>query len=427
MVGPARLKLRSRGRLWLAVPLAALAAWLCLVVVAYPESSGRPGERWLSDAFDIGVYWKRAQFVASGKVPYRETFSEYPVIATLSFALPLVADPDLGRRAYRLAWNLLMALPFTAALLLIQRARRAAEVQAWPIVLMASPTLIYFSVNRFDILPALTCLASLALFHDRRFVAAHVLIGLGVNIKWYPAVLFPVYLAYHLEAEGLFRSRLRGIWRSQSLRYGLVFVGTVAFVALICIAAFGWEGYARTYRFHGRRGAQYFNLYWLAVRGLEQMGWKSAFVMPKLSVLFLAGQVSIVWVLLVKRLRSMRDVDRYAVLSVVLFIVFAKVDSPQWIVWYVPLALTFVRQPRTLAAILLLTLLNYGVFPLAFDELEPLLTRNAIALDPELAFSAVVFAKDLALLAMVASILLYETDPAHDAPDPGRASPEVPA
>lgn len=406
MAGTASRTRRSRGRLWIAVPLAAAALYASLLVIEQQGAKLLPGERWLSDPYDAGVYWKRAGFVSDGGLPYRDTFSEYPVFATLTFALPLAVVPGLDVRTYRLVWALLMLLPFAAILLLIQRAREEAGLPAWPVALMASPSVLYFSLNRFDVLPALVCVWSLLLFHRRRFAAAHVLLGVGVHLKWYPAVLFPVYLAHQMQTEGLFESRLRGLLHSRSLRLALVFAGTVLLITLICIAAFGWDGFARTYRFHAGRGAQWFNLYWLADRCLVEKGWD--FSGSALSLAFLAGQVSIVGVLLVKRLRTPRDVDRYAVLAVVLFIAFAKVDSPQWILWYVPLALTFVRRRETLAALLLLTLLSYAVFPLAFDGLEGLLVRRGSPLDPELAFSAVVVAKDIALVAAVTSILLRE-------------------
>ena len=74
-------------------------------------------------------------------------------------------------------------------------------LSAAPALLLLGPSTLYFSLMRFDILCALVLCLSLAAFARGRYLLAHVLLGVATLVKWYPAVVFPVYLAFHLSQE----------------------------------------------------------------------------------------------------------------------------------------------------------------------------------------------------------------------------------
>jgi hypothetical protein len=171
---------------------------------------------------------------------------------------------------------------------------------------------------------------------------------------------------------------------------------TAALITGISVAWFTWDGFLVPYRFHAYRSGQYFNPYWLleqarAALGLGRSGWW--FV----NGAFLALQLAIVPILLFKRIRTMTDVFRYGVLAIWLFVSFARVDSPQWILWYLPPVLMFASRASTLSAVAVLGVWNYVLFPVAFDAYE-----NDVAAP---AFTAIVVAKDLIVIALI--VLLF--------------------
>jgi hypothetical protein len=390
---------RSRHRTpLLAIALLATLGYGALLTMEYGAGRMFPG-RTLSDDFDRSTYFERGRFQPLRLTPYVDVFSEYPVLATLGFAAPFLLDARLDRETYCLVWSWLMTVPFGLTLILIHRARSGLGLSAWPIAIMLSPSILYFGLMRFDIVPAAMCCLSLYVFRRRHYALAHVLLALGVHVKWYPAVIFPVYLAYHFHQERGSLTGLSPILRSAPLRYAGIFACTVLALVAGSIAAFGWDGFLVPYRFHADRGAQYFNPYWLATMALEQVGPAARSLRAFVDAAFVAAQCSIVGVLLLRPVRSMHQVQQYAVLAVVLFVTFAKVDSPQWVLWYVPMALMFVRQRATLLALLALSLLNYLVFPLAFDALS-------VA-----GLSAVVLVKDVALVAAIWMMFALERDP----------------
>ena len=283
-----------------------------------------------------------------------------------------------------------MAIALVATIAVVALTRVRLGLSAAPALLLLGPSTLYFSLMRFDILCALVLCLSLAAFARGRYLLAHVLLGVATLVKWYPAVVFPVYLAFHLSQEPALARHALHLLRTQAARYAAAYVLTVAAIVALTIAAVTWDGFMMPYRFHGERGGQYFNPYWLVEQmrpalGLDQSGWNWV------NRVFLALQVSILPMLLFTRVRSLTQVVQYSVLAIYLFVTFGRVDSPQWILWTVPPVLMFARDARTLIAVAVLTVCNYLVFPVAYDALDP----------TGVAFSAIVFVKDLILLALI--------------------------
>lgn len=360
----------------LLVSLAVVLGYLLLL--RYETDHGRLlPNRWLSDDGDRGVYYTRAQFLPDERNPYLDARSEYPTLATLAFTIPLLLSPDhrMSAREYRFAWSCLMAAVLLATIALVAHVRVRHGLSSAPALILLTPSLLYFSLMRFDVLCAFLLCLSLVAFGRARYVPAHVLLGVASFVKWYPALVFPVYAAFHWSQD-----------RTSAARRCAPFLLTVAILTAATIAAFTWQGFLAPYRFHATRGGQYFNLYWLVTRYVRT---------DAIDLVFFALQLAIVPMLAFTRIRTARDVLRYAILAIYLFITFAKIDSPQWILWYVPVALLFVREPRTLVALMWLGILNYLVFPVAYDTwgwLRP-------------SFSMLVAVKDVSLLVLVSSIL----------------------
>ena len=361
--------LHKRPRL---VVLGALALYLIVLTIQHQAGKLLPG-RVLSDPFDIHVYYKRAQFYPQSKTPYAEVFSEYPALATLSFAAPLLLDKNMPLANYRLAWNFFMACFFAGTVLLVYNSRVLLGLDTTPLLLFASPTVLYFSLMRFDILCAFFVSLSVYLYLKEKYFLSYVILAAAIHVKWYPALILPVYLAHHLYREGLlppdirWRERAGRFLRSSSAQYGFLFLFVSGLLALASIAAFGWQGFLVPHLFHGGRPAEAFTLYWMAEWIMTALGWRSSILWGVTDRLFLVAQFSIVFVLLIRRITSFSMVARYGALSVFLFITFCKINSPQWILWYLPILLVFVRRMTTIYCLAILTMLNFAVFPVAYD------------------------------------------------------------
>jgi hypothetical protein len=367
------------------------AVVVCYLLLIAGELTHRPRTRirWIADDYDVSIYFERAQFLPLRAKPYRDVFSEYPPIATLAFTAPMLLVPAARTNVtiYRLMWSTLMGVCLVVLIAVIARYRVERGLGPWPALILLAPSALYFSLMRFDVLCALVTCLSLASFARRRYGQAYLLLSLGTFLKWYPALLFPVFVAYQLRADH----------RTRDLRWALVYVTATAAIVAISIAAFTWDGMLVPYRFHLARGSEYFNPYWI----IEHRGysWTPA-TLRGIRLLFLALQISIVPVLLVRRIRNITEVFQYGVFAIYSFVTFARIDSPQWLLWYLPPALMMARRPATLAVFGTLGFVNYLVFPVAFDTFP--LGKGPI-------FSSVVFFKDVILLVAVI-LLLRERD-----------------
>ncbi len=297
-VSPAAVFLKRSGYGFWWTALTALALLCSLVLVHLDSQYGPllPGERTISDNVERGVFFERGLFYPRGERAYVDVFSEYPALATLAFAIPFVFDSELDIDKYGVMWSYFMGLVFLLMLWVLQESRRGLGLDLWPIIVMASPGILYFSLNRFDLLPAMVCCTSLLAFSRKSYLAAYVLLGIGVHVKWYPAVIAPVYVAYHLNAEGLIGSRFRGFFRSQTWFYTGAFLSTVFALVGASIFAFGWEGFLVPYAFHGGRESQFLNAYWVVHHGMESLGfWQSS--RSAIDLLFILAQLSILPIL----------------------------------------------------------------------------------------------------------------------------------
>lgn len=382
-------------------PLLAILVLATVVVTAYlvalrfdadlPRGATR---RWLEDRHDRGIYFERSQWYPRHKVPYRDVFSEYPTLATLAFAAPqMLAGGALKAAAYRWRWSLLMAATLVATIALIAAFRRSLGARGEVALLLLLPSTLYFSLMRFDILCVALVCASLWAFKTGRYAVSHVVLACATHTKWYPAVVFPVYFAYHWASAGPISWRPRALLRTAALRYGAVYLASAGAITLLSILAFTWDGFLVPYRFHAGRGGQFINLYSLAdhARGALGVGKQGR---GSMNLVFLCLQLAVVPLLLWKPVRTLTDVFRFATLAIFLFVTFARIDSPQWLLWYVAPVLMFARRPATLCVVGVLSLWNYVVFPLGFDA-------YARHLDSAV-FSSIVLVKDaLAVLLIV--------------------------
>lgn len=380
----------------LPVRIVVLAA--CVVLLGYVGAlwfegprGGAVGHLWISDDGDRNVYFDRAQFHPKQLTPFRDVFSEYPTLATYSFVTPYLlpgSSNNMTREAYTFRWSCLMAAVYGLTIAIVAAFRHRYGLSAAPALLLLGPSALYFGLMRFDILCAFVVCLSLMAFARERYLLAYVLLGVGTLVKWYPAVIVPVYLAFHFSRDPT-RFRIR------TTRYAIAYGATVLAIVGFTIAYVTWDGFLVPYRFHGARGAQYFNPYWLVVTYHKALG-LTASDMTWVNVAFLALQLSIVPLMLLLRVRSLTDVLRHSVLAIYLFITFARIDSPQWVLWYLPIILMFARNTSTLALVFLLTIVNYVVFPAAFDY--------AFNVKPALGdewFSPFVLAKDLVVIALL--------------------------
>jgi hypothetical protein len=356
-------------------------------------------------------------------------FLEYPHITLLVFRLPwmlqgelpavppAVADGDYEtivrhqprnedeRRLWQsYVWTTrfyvcLMTACLLALMLLVRWGYEPSTGLRGGAVLLVLPAALYFSINRYDILPAFMTAAALACVGRRWFVASAVALALAALLKVYPVLLAPLVLRY-----------VGTDWR-RALSWCAAF-------GITLVAGAGWpllvgedlESILGPFRFQFGRDGEPFQmaLYgWVLPAGLESGLDGKVFRLGTIA----AALVLFCW----RRPPTLASVLRRGAVVVILFASVNVFYSPQWIIWFSPLLVPLVGRQRSLAwgvvALDLITYLSYPVW--AFLYMSP----NRIAdfvpgVQPETAIHAamvvLVYARFVALAVLVFLLLRAE-------------------
>ena len=358
---------------------------------------------------DTPVYQRYGNAIADGKVPYRDFALEYPPGALPVFALPGLAKPGRDQHVttgFRRSFETIMWLCGAAALAamaVVLRALRRSTVNVWAaLCFVAVAPLLLGSVvlSRFDLWPAAIVAAALAALASGRPRLGHVLLGLGITAKLYPAVFVPLGVAFVWKRAGR-REALTclalvvaviaavftpfvvlspgGVWQSLSVQLSRPLQVESLGAALLLAAhhVFGTGVTAET------------------SHGSQNLGGAAAHGLAVASVVVQAALLIWIWASFARGPGGREALVRSSAATLCAFVAFGKVLSPQFPIWLIPIV-PLVRGRRGLLACALLAValvLTQTWFPSRYFRL---------ALDFEPGLSWLLLARDLTLVALVA-------------------------
>jgi hypothetical protein len=376
---------------------------------------------------DIPLYHSYGERVAGGLVPYRDFGFEYPPGALPALVLPALVTDSLS--GYRVVFAAEMAVAGAIGVLLLaaglRRLGRSIDDRRITLAVVAVLPAFLGGVilTRFDLVPAALVAGALVLLIAGRLRAAAVVVGFGVAVKLYPAVLVPLFAVV--------------AWRKSGRRELGVVVALAlapAVVAYLPFLLLGPDGVVDSLgRQLGRplqiesvgaglllalHQAAGLDLEWASGSGSQNLRGTGADALAVLQGLAQAAAVALVWIAFARGPASVERLVRHAAAAVVAFVALSKVLSPQFMVWLV-LLVPLVGGIRSRAALWLTALacaLTALWFPARYWELVK-------EFDPLASWA--VLARGLTLLALLATLMwpAREPEPARSrspAPSPGR-------
>jgi hypothetical protein len=312
---------------------------------------------------DTGLYRLYGEKIAHGHLPYRSGFSmEFP-----PGAIPPLAVPALPRSHYVVWFHLFELACGIAAVGAVAYTRHgllpAALVGVSPAVL--GP----ISLNAFDLWPAALSAWAVALAIRGRPAAGGALLGAAAAAKLYPILLLPV-LALHAGRDAARRT--------------VIACAAVLVAIFLPFAALAPGGLRFSLKEQATRGLQVESLggaaFGVAHRlgaGVDvvvshapfsfDVGGRAADAVAILSTLLLLFAVALVWHLLAGGRIDATRTAWAAAATAVGFVAFAKVLSPQYLLFLVPLVALVPSLPAALGLILVLGLTQvWARFPEPF-------------------------------------------------------------
>jgi hypothetical protein len=295
---------------------------------------------------DTPVYQEYGEAMASGQVPYRDFALEYP-----PGALPVFWLPTLGpAEHYRSLFELLMWICAAGVLVLVVRA--AAALEAPPRRLLAAAVAVGLFplalgtvvLTRYDLWPAMLTAGALAAVLSGRPRLGLAVLGIAVAAKIYPLVLLPPLLVY------LARRRGR---REAGIALG-AFAAALA-VVVVPFALIAPEGLVDSVERQLGRPLQIESLGASLLLAAKQLGLYDPVVVSSHGSQNLDGSLPdalataqtvlqavaliAVWLLFARGPATPERLVAACAASVVVFVAFGKVLSPQFLIWLVPVAL----------------------------------------------------------------------------------------
>lgn len=394
-------------RYWpVVVPVAWAAAVLAVMRPGMlgPREWCSPGSYLVYDPTDFGAFALRGANAAAGRLPGRidapmwvtpqelaarldgppvpfseRYYLEYPTAALVVFRLgfpaavefpPAVADThhvavsqfvprtDAERWVWAafhsaaVVYVLVSAAGLVGLILVLIRGYEsgAPPGAVWLAVL---PGAVYFSLNRFDVLPALATALGFACLGRNRPAWSGGWFAIGALLKVYPVLFAPVILRY-------LGPKMGTAWLAG-------FAGVVLAGVGVSVAAVGWEGTVGPIRVQLGRELE---------PGWSHYGRLLPVELANHSPLRLAILAGAVLAAAVTRPADLSAVLRRCGVVLVVFVLLAVFWSPQWVVWFLPIVVPLAGRSRTIAALAAaIDLLAYLTFALLCwvlsDYLDP--------------------------------------------------------
>lgn len=319
---------------------------------------------------DVRIYEEDANSLIQGRMPYRDTLVEYP-----PYALPFLMLPRaFGSGDYLDGFMMLAVLCdllirgglFWAGMRSTKSLRSLLPVISY---CAAVPFLRFFFLQRFDLWPALICVAAFWLFCADKPGWSGLALAIGIGVKVYPALFVPP----------LFTLALR---QGKARRFSSGLIAGLSPMLLLSLVLPWW----RFAQFQGDRGLQCESFAASLIWGLKRLGlteaswvfvkrWfevqgvMAAALLPWARALFVAAVFFSVAIASCAAARcqklSIAWVARLLLGPLLAFVAFNQVLSPQFMIWLLPLAAlaTLDGNPWIVLGIPLATVLTPVIFP----------------------------------------------------------------
>ncbi|MGB9693496.1 MAG: hypothetical protein ACPLYF_01485 [Fervidobacterium sp.] len=331
-----------------------LIAWgvMTIVPLVFRDKTGRL----LSDSYDRSVYFERGRWFTEGTIP----ISEYPQIPTFLFGINNLTSMWVNHENHDMQVGVYSAF-FSLGMLLILFLISKALLELLPprvsnyMFLVLFPPTLYFTYNRFDILPAYLCLIAYNSATKKQWTMTSIILAIATFTKWYPVLLFPGFFAYATTLEKKFK------WN--------MVVGFTITSIVIVLASYlygGLESVLAPYKFHMARGMEYVAFPVLVdnlIRGV--LGTQVS--LPYFFLLFFIAQISAPILIFFTKIDSFDTLVDYCIIVIGVFVFFSRIWSPQWFLWLLPFLIISANNIKKVGLIILYNLATYLCFPLIFD------------------------------------------------------------
>lgn len=323
--------------------------WLLLPYSNYLDKYTHVSTLWDTGGWFRTVAYEYSRLsVRYGVLPYTKVFPEYPfstleypfLAGFLFYAIYLVFGGSLqsyfvGFQGVNIGFE-----SGTVALIYLLARRRFSSTRSVALALLytSSPSILWFSMSRYDAIPSFFALLSLYLFVGNNRKWSYVAATIGLLLRVYPILLFLVYLKH-------------GISTRKPLRFYLEIVGTPLAVVALAISPLLMIEPSSIPRLLLHYAT--FSWNWESIYGVADQFLRPIF--PSLTTLYLHPEsMRAIFVVASASVILLDLSNEWKLLNGVAFSILAWLQtqwffSPQYVVWIFPLILILAVDKRFVA------------------------------------------------------------------------------
>ena len=322
-----------------AAPAAALGVALFVAACFAPRIGLYTGDA----PADVKLFQTFGERFLAGEIPYRDYFVEYPPGALPAFVLPALGESG----SYVLLFKLLhiafgaAAIALGALTLTLLGATRQRRYLTTAFLALAPLALGPTVLNRYDLWPAVLLAGALAGLVGGRVALGLALLAVAILAKGYALAVLPVALLYVFARHG-----------RPGLRRGSIAFAATAFLVVAPFAVLGPGGLRHSFSIQTSRGLHLESLGGSLLAAADRVGIYTAEVVggfafeldgtlpdvvATLATLLQLAALVAAWVLFKRGPATPQRLVVAAAASVAAFAAFAKVLSPQFLIWLLPL------------------------------------------------------------------------------------------
>lgn len=333
-----------------------------------PAINPAGGIRLIKDNHDMSYYYQKSVWWPEKKMPYREISQEYPQLAILYLTLPRFFTNNFS--IYQKIFYLFNIICYFVLLYITGKMLKIINKDIKYLILFLLPSFLYFVFNRYDIFPVFLIQLSLFLLLKKRYYLSIIFLSFAFLAKWYAILFLPIYLIYLSNKLNLLEFKL--------IRRNLILIFLLIITIPILITIF-WAGTSAAvspYIFQLARDFEQGGTFFIYIRSIQSLlpsssvnFFSQGFLFLLLILQFFVPLLMIIKSSIFKKYIISKDQLIYwMALVILIFIIFSKFYSPQWILWFLPFLILIVSS-KEIILLVAYDIINYIAFPLIYDYL----------------------------------------------------------
>ncbi len=344
----------NRKRLFIA-GIILLAAWITITFL--PIHLKNKSGAYVLDYHDFTIYFERGKWLTDGT----PAISEYPQIPTFLFGIDRLLSTWIDKKLPFTAFEAIFSLEMLLVLFLFMKDLLGVlpkGISNYAFLALLPPT-VYFTINRFDILPAYMCVLAYLAAIKKQWILASIILSVATFTKWYPALLFPGFFMYATTLEKKFQ------WKM------IVSFAVTSFAILLLTYLYGGlEPILAPYQFHITRDIEFLAFpvflddFFRSVLSIHR---SLPYYFLFLFIIQISGPILIVFT----KLNSLDALIHYSIIVTSVFILFSRIWSPQWFLWLLPFLFLSSKNIISAGLIIVYNVLTYLSFPFFFVYFGP--------------------------------------------------------